>query len=384
MSWRQFFAAIIQTLAWPLTVLIVVLSFRRKINVLLGDRLKSLKAGPVEAEWADQIGLAQEAVRSERAANEDLTPDDAQAEPETEGDDEQTSPSDPERSGLEPVTVPSDNPEKNPVPSQLNRDKGEGKPSGNHRADPEEGGFPSVALQKVSPRRHAKDLVEASRKIAKNDPTAAVRMGSKALDIALDFVSEQSYGELIEQRKSSGALAKDLVDEGVVGPGTYDAITRLMHLRNSVMHGRPDISLIDALLYLNTLDEVLGTLLHPAELYESQVAAALGRLAFEVSRGGGGGADFVVPVGPGAVAVFTKCIAGRLLTRRDIEEAVGKNASNRPSAIVVTNADLSPSARSVNQHAYQIAGCRVEAVTWKSRTDDGLLARAMSRAAVAV
>jgi hypothetical protein len=51
MNWRQFIVALIQALAWPTVAAVVLLAYRRRISSLLGDNLRRLKAGPIEAEW---------------------------------------------------------------------------------------------------------------------------------------------------------------------------------------------------------------------------------------------------------------------------------------------------------------------------------------------
>ncbi|RBQ03890.1 hypothetical protein DQE82_29590 [Micromonospora sp. LHW51205] len=40
-----------QALAWPSVALVVLLVYRRRFARLLGDNLRRLKAGPIEAEW---------------------------------------------------------------------------------------------------------------------------------------------------------------------------------------------------------------------------------------------------------------------------------------------------------------------------------------------
>lgn len=51
MSWRQFAVAMVQALAWPAVVVAVLVAYRRRVSDLLGDNLRRLKAGTIEAEW---------------------------------------------------------------------------------------------------------------------------------------------------------------------------------------------------------------------------------------------------------------------------------------------------------------------------------------------
>ncbi|MEV4196786.1 hypothetical protein [Micromonospora globbae] len=51
MNWRQFTVALVQALAWPSVVAVVLLAYRRRIAQLLGDNLRRLTVGPIAAEW---------------------------------------------------------------------------------------------------------------------------------------------------------------------------------------------------------------------------------------------------------------------------------------------------------------------------------------------
>ncbi|MFE9691757.1 hypothetical protein [Micromonospora sp. NPDC005806] len=51
MNWRQFSVAMVQALAWPAVVLVVLLMYRQRLAQLLGDNLRRLAVGPIEAEW---------------------------------------------------------------------------------------------------------------------------------------------------------------------------------------------------------------------------------------------------------------------------------------------------------------------------------------------
>ncbi|SCL42151.1 hypothetical protein [Micromonospora aurantiaca (nom. illeg.)] len=51
MNWRQFTVALVQALAWPSVALVVLLVYRRRVARLLGDNLRRLTVGPIEAEW---------------------------------------------------------------------------------------------------------------------------------------------------------------------------------------------------------------------------------------------------------------------------------------------------------------------------------------------
>lgn len=56
MDWREFVASIVGSLAWPVSVAVVVLLLRRQIRALLEGRIKSLRAGPVLVEfWEEKV-----------------------------------------------------------------------------------------------------------------------------------------------------------------------------------------------------------------------------------------------------------------------------------------------------------------------------------------
>jgi len=50
-----FIAALVQSLAWPLVVLVVAIVFRGELKTLMFERMKRFKAGPLEVEWERQL-----------------------------------------------------------------------------------------------------------------------------------------------------------------------------------------------------------------------------------------------------------------------------------------------------------------------------------------
>jgi len=68
MSYLDFIAALVQALAWPIAVLLIVLIFRKKITELLSERMTRFKAGPLEVEWARQISETQAELEEAGAA----------------------------------------------------------------------------------------------------------------------------------------------------------------------------------------------------------------------------------------------------------------------------------------------------------------------------
>ena len=55
MSAFEFVASLVDSLAWPVGILVVAVLFRRQLSRLLARPLRSLKAGPLEAVWDRQV-----------------------------------------------------------------------------------------------------------------------------------------------------------------------------------------------------------------------------------------------------------------------------------------------------------------------------------------
>lgn len=59
MSWLEFFATIIGSLAWPVAAVVVALVFRKQLRALLSGPLSRVRAGPLEVEWDRQLSEAE-------------------------------------------------------------------------------------------------------------------------------------------------------------------------------------------------------------------------------------------------------------------------------------------------------------------------------------
>jgi hypothetical protein len=66
-NWRQFTVALVQALAWPSIVLVVLLAYRQRIAQLLGDNLRRLTVGPLAAEWDRVAETAQATIEAAEA-----------------------------------------------------------------------------------------------------------------------------------------------------------------------------------------------------------------------------------------------------------------------------------------------------------------------------
>lgn len=63
MSWREFVASLVSSLAWPLSVATIAWLLRRQLAALLDGPVKRWKAGPVEIEyWAEETADVAESV----------------------------------------------------------------------------------------------------------------------------------------------------------------------------------------------------------------------------------------------------------------------------------------------------------------------------------
>jgi len=77
MGWMQFTVAMFNAGIWPVTTIVLLLLFRKRISALLGQGLRRLKLGPLEAEW-DEVAketLAAVEVQELEAAAADELPD---------------------------------------------------------------------------------------------------------------------------------------------------------------------------------------------------------------------------------------------------------------------------------------------------------------------
>lgn len=51
MDWRELIASVVDSLAWPVAIVVLVVVLREQMTRLLDGSLRRLKVGPVEAEW---------------------------------------------------------------------------------------------------------------------------------------------------------------------------------------------------------------------------------------------------------------------------------------------------------------------------------------------
>jgi hypothetical protein len=385
-NWRQFIAAVVQTLAWPLTGLVTVLVFRRKINDLLGQRLTKFRAGPLEAEWAENIREAREAIASEQPPESGSRHDRA-----TET--EETAPEDPEiRTEPEVDTgTPASVPEPRPAPpapapapapapvepsvtwEQKNASRGRTQTELRSERD-------WTSRIKVEERAVTDTLQEVGNLIDIS-PSSSVVMGFTLLERVLIAFSESMDLAIPGKPTIVGRTVTELARRGVIGKGTVVAIDRLRSLRNAVLH-KADVNVTkgEAREYLSTLGDVLRTLLHPALLYESQVADALNRIGANVGRPHEDGAADLLAVTPrGSVAIVIK-YTEELFRLAEIQRSV-LQSMNYPGILVVTNAPLSNAAREFNRKESFSSSPSLEILTWTGEEDDGILARALARAA---
>lgn len=369
-NWRQFVASMLQTTVWPATALTVVLLFRKKINELLGHRLTRLKAGPVEAEWTETIRETNEAIATERPVEPEPEPAEAGAAVAGPGE-AQPELVEPElgevqREPIErvPGEVPLEAPE--PVPGEV----------------PLEAPEPELVPSTRVPRERFRSLLDEVHRLVAIEPNAAVSLGFNIVEQALVDLARSIEGVTISQNIPTYVLIDTLAEQGLISSRVAFAIDNLRHLRNATVHSKqPSVTRQEAAEYVNTLDTVIQTITHPALIYESSVAAAVNRVARAARVQDASESDLIAVTQRGRVAVVVKYLSGRSLGRKDIER--GAQAALRAyggGVLIVTNAPLSQSALDFN-NAYSDREHPVEAMTWNSKKDDNLLARAVVRTA---
>jgi hypothetical protein len=71
----EFIQKLVDTLAWPVAIVLIVTVLRSKIGPLLGDRLKTLRAGPegLELEWNETAQEAEQQLTGEVASTDSGT-----------------------------------------------------------------------------------------------------------------------------------------------------------------------------------------------------------------------------------------------------------------------------------------------------------------------
>lgn len=73
MSTLEFVESLVQSLAWPVAVLVMVFMFRVQIARLLTSQMRRVKAGPIEVEWDRQLSEAQVELEQPGVASTDGT-----------------------------------------------------------------------------------------------------------------------------------------------------------------------------------------------------------------------------------------------------------------------------------------------------------------------
>jgi Domain of unknown function (DUF4145) len=280
-TWREFIAAMTRALAWPIVLAIVVFAFRERISELLGERLKRLKAGPIEAEWDRELHHVQESLTTE---SERTFEDGGEVPMERSIADVNT---------IGEVHKPEDQPQTVPASRSGPPDGADDVPSG--RSDHPRrmpvtshgGGEPKVDGQTVTapPASDFKSVLAEVRDMVPVDPGAAVIMGYDALELA---VRQFSRNFPTSTSRSAGVANLDsLVERGIMSDYLGRAILSLRDLRNAVSHSakKPkEVTREEARKYVRSLEVAVRLLTSPASLYEAQVAYVLGRHSFSVSR----------------------------------------------------------------------------------------------------
>jgi hypothetical protein len=184
---------LVRALAWPVVVLVLGLTMRKPVgNLLVNTRLRRLKGGGVDAEFAQVGETVAESVRQETAKDETklLPPGDGKS--------------------LPPGDV-------KPPPSQESATNGEKKP------DPHTRG-------------------ETSQLIAMTDyaPLAAIAAGWSTLEAALRSAMVRSGIHLKSSELTPVAMVERLIHEGVLKPDVLSSVQGLTALRNLAANRRDE------------------------------------------------------------------------------------------------------------------------------------------------
>lgn len=393
-DWRQFSAAVLQTLAWPVTVLAMAVMFRAKLNELLSDRLRKFKAGPVEAEWAESLREAQEAIDSERIVQSGPMPEavtDERPRPESVATWIGPGAGEPSEANIDATWVGPGADEPSEVAADVtSTGVPQAKPEEpvhqrNLRESPSElndqwfridrhdrSSLVPPAHSALEVRNDALGAFDELRVLAAVSPEAAVVMGGRSLEQAV-----REYARLVglADYASVGKLIKILGDNELISHNVLVALERLWGLRNMAAHRKYAIDGERAVEYVETLEDVIRTILAPHTVYQAQVLQALQRLGFPRSRimvFSSLRELAMVKTSKGIVSFDVKYRIGGLISVADLEQ-VAKWAVNS-NCVLVTNSGLSRAAREYQDMSKNA----VEVVIWNGAEDDDALRRALA------
>jgi hypothetical protein len=310
-NWRAFSVSLAQAVAWPATVLAVVLVFRKELASLLGHRLKRFRAGPVEAEWDRQLESARDAVESEAPA------------PVAVGATDEPASGRPEESGSAHQEEPT-----------------------NAHSGPGDSDATSGSAANSVDEAAAEDLLnspdfmlEEARSVLGLSPRSAVSVAFGALDLALTAFAHRFHVDADNERtKGRLSVVAALAERALIGPGLVDAVVTLRRLRNVAAHSGGDISQGEAREYLATVTSLVGTIQQDAFLYEARVANVLSELGYEVQRGKV--SDLIATTDGRSVGIYVKYVRQGMLAPYSVASAFGEGPRLSHN-VLVTNSLLS-------------------------------------------
>jgi hypothetical protein len=334
-DWLQFAASVVGAIAWPLTVLVAVLAFRKQLTALLGERLKRLKLGPVEGEWGAELNEVEDAITKERLLSDD-------AHSGAVGHDQN-----------EPSS-----------PSRGQGQRGESSPASN--------GSPE------SPRPGGGDLAQdllSLRQVAEVSPQAAVLSGFIMLERTLLDVTRALKPEIAKDERPT-QLVLVLAEQGIFPPRVSFAVKQLRELRNRVAHGERTVTVDEARGYLRTLENTIRLLGSPLFEFEAKIALALRRIGSGAVRLEHGGGDFAI-VKHGQ-KYFIETRLGRL-SIGGLDRLVGRAQRLHATGLLVVASESLAPAVEARGPAIPIKGLKVEVATWRGPEDDAALTQAVER-----
>jgi hypothetical protein len=199
-SWLEFISSMTGALAWPLIIVIVLLSFRKAITKLLPD-LRRLKAGPtgLEMEWERKLEEVRQELKASEAI-ESLSPEDARPR----------------------MEAPS-------------------------ATDPSE----TVSAS----RRFLGEIEE----LAKVSPSAAVLEAYRRLEAVLRRAVRERHPDLSDRDLVTTRLIRTAIGNGLIREQEYSALQDLRIMRNSLAHGAetPTIDYSQAMEYATLVEQLI-------------------------------------------------------------------------------------------------------------------------------
>lgn len=276
MNWREFVVSLIRAVAWPSTVVVVILVFRQRLAELLKKRLAKIKFPFLEAELF------------EHEANEIEETLEQQSIRRTKFD-----------SASDPSAIPAPEHPSN-LPASQKDEVGRARPevssttqnAGNDKVDGDRHvpRYPGLGGRRrlSGAWRLIDDGLREAEGISETSPLGAVMIGDRTLEEALALFA-QSTGAALDAKENRPLLfsrmASQLNKIGYISSSLFESMIRLHRLRNRVAHSTTAlIDDLDVSSYIRSIRIAIETLGNRSHIYSGRVLTSLLSANWRVAR----------------------------------------------------------------------------------------------------